>query len=105
MFACSHFSPQKTTSELMAAIQLGIGQSVGRLAPKARRDVLYEDFHIVETIFYPRFVVSLYCIELEVVAYVSQYFCGTILSDSYCSSRQCCHAAFGQLVNFHGLHC
>jgi len=38
----------------MAAIQLGIGQSVGRLAPKARRDVLYEDFHIVETVFYPR---------------------------------------------------
>ena len=40
----------------MAAIQLGIGQSVGRLAPKARRDVLYEDFHIVETMFYPRLV-------------------------------------------------
>jgi hypothetical protein len=38
----------------MAAIQLGIGQSVGRLAPKARRDVLYEDFHIVETVVYPR---------------------------------------------------
>jgi 1-phosphatidylinositol-4-phosphate 5-kinase len=38
----------------MAAIQLGIGQSVGRLAPKARRDVLYSDFHMVETVFYPR---------------------------------------------------
>ena len=38
----------------MDAIQLGIGQSIGRLAPKPKRDVLYEDFHIVETVFYPR---------------------------------------------------
>jgi len=38
----------------MTAIQLGIGQSVGRLAPKQRRDVLYADFHIVETVVYPQ---------------------------------------------------
>ena len=38
----------------MAAIQLGIGQSVGGLAPKPMRDVLYEDFHVVETVFFPK---------------------------------------------------
>lgn len=43
-----------TTSELMATIQLGIQHSIGKLSPKAKRDVLYEDFHIVETIFFPR---------------------------------------------------
>jgi len=44
----------------MSAIQLGIGQSVGRLAPKARRDVLYSDFHIVETVFYPQYCIHLF---------------------------------------------
>lgn len=40
----------------MATIQLGIGHSIGKLSPKPRRDVLYEDFHIVEAIFFPRSV-------------------------------------------------
>ena len=51
MFA---FSLQKSTSELMAAIQLGIGQSVGALASKPERDLLIHDFTIVESMFYPR---------------------------------------------------
>jgi len=41
-------------SELMSAIQLGIGQSVGALSPKPMRDVLYEDFHVVETVVFPQ---------------------------------------------------
>ncbi len=45
---------QKTTSELMAAMQLGIGQSVGGLAHKKDRDLLLQDFAIVESVFYPR---------------------------------------------------
>lgn len=45
---------KRPTSELMAAIQLGIGQSVGSLSPKPMRDVLYEDFHVVETVFFPK---------------------------------------------------
>lgn len=43
-----------TTSELMAAIQLGISHSISKLSPKPKRDVLYGDFHIVESIFFPR---------------------------------------------------
>lgn len=45
---------KRPTSELMAAIQLGMGQSVGSLSPKPMRDVLYEDFHVVETVFFPK---------------------------------------------------
>ncbi|ESN95491.1 hypothetical protein HELRODRAFT_86660 [Helobdella robusta] len=44
----------KPTSELMSAIQLGIGQSIGGLSPKPKRDVLYGDFDVVESIFFPR---------------------------------------------------
>lgn len=45
---------KKPTSELMSAIQLGIGQSIGGLSPKPKRDVLYGDFDVVESIFFPR---------------------------------------------------
>jgi len=38
----------------MAAMQLGIGQSVGALASKLERDLLIHDFAIVESVFYPR---------------------------------------------------
>ena len=38
----------------MAAMQLGIGQSVGALASKAERDLLLQDFVIVDSVFYPR---------------------------------------------------
>lgn len=53
----------------MAAIQLGIGHSIGKLSPKPRRDVLYEDFHIVEAIFFPRwveFIKQLLCLIMSV---------------------------------------
>nr|KAI8752373.1 phosphatidylinositol 4-phosphate 5-kinase type-1 beta-like isoform X3 [Biomphalaria glabrata] len=44
---------KKPTSELMAAIQLGIGQSVGGLSSKPERDVLMQDFGVVEVVFFP----------------------------------------------------
>ncbi|XP_071141008.1 phosphatidylinositol 4-phosphate 5-kinase type-1 beta-like isoform X5 [Mytilus edulis] len=44
---------KKPTSELMAAIQLGIGQSVGGLSSKPERDVLMQDFAVVESVFFP----------------------------------------------------
>ncbi|XP_064596503.1 phosphatidylinositol 4-phosphate 5-kinase type-1 alpha-like isoform X2 [Liolophura sinensis] len=44
---------KKPTSELMAAIQLGIGQSIGGLAAKPERDVLMQDFAVVESVFFP----------------------------------------------------
>ena len=45
---------QKPVSELMSAIQLGINHSVGGLYPKPMRDLLYEDFHVVETHNFPK---------------------------------------------------
>ena len=59
MFTASLFSlpglprHQKPTSELMAAIQLGIGQSVGGLSSKPERDMLMQDFGVVEVVFFP----------------------------------------------------
>ncbi|KAL4216797.1 Phosphatidylinositol 4-phosphate 5-kinase type-1 beta [Mactra antiquata] len=44
---------KKTTSELMAAIQLGIGQSVGGLSSKPERDLLMQDFGVVQSVFFP----------------------------------------------------
>lgn len=44
---------KKPTSELMAAIQLGIGQSVGGLSSKPERDLLMQDFGVVQQIFFP----------------------------------------------------
>ena len=44
---------QKPTSELQEAIQLGIGQSIGGLSHKPERDVLMQDFAVVEVAFYP----------------------------------------------------
>ena len=41
----------------MAAIQLGIGQSVGGLSSKPSRDILYEDFHVVVTVNFPKYVI------------------------------------------------
>ena len=53
---------QKPTSELMAAIQLGIGQSVGGLSSKPERDLLMQDFGVIQQIFFPR-CVSKFCNE------------------------------------------
>nr|XP_022306927.1 phosphatidylinositol 4-phosphate 5-kinase type-1 alpha-like isoform X7 [Crassostrea virginica] len=44
---------KKSTSELMNAIQLGIGQSVGGLSSKPERDLLMQDFAVIESVFYP----------------------------------------------------
>ena len=45
---------QKPTSELMTVLQLGIGQSITSLSAKPKRDLLLQDFSIVETVFFPR---------------------------------------------------
>lgn len=48
---------QTPASTLMAAIQLGIGHSVGSISAKKdqrERDVLLQDFTVVESVFFPR---------------------------------------------------
>ncbi|KAF7227238.1 phosphatidylinositol 4-phosphate 5-kinase type-1 alpha isoform X2 [Nothobranchius furzeri] len=42
-----------TSSALKGAIQLGIAHTVGSLSQKAERDVLMQDFVVVESIFFP----------------------------------------------------
>ncbi|KAJ8036712.1 Phosphatidylinositol 4-phosphate 5-kinase type-1 alpha [Holothuria leucospilota] len=42
------------TTTLMAAIQLGMQHSVGGLSAKPERDVLLQDFAVVESVFFPR---------------------------------------------------
>jgi 1-phosphatidylinositol-4-phosphate 5-kinase len=41
------------TNALMGAIQLGIANSVGSLAGKARRDILVQDFEVIESVAFP----------------------------------------------------
>lgn len=41
------------TNALMGAIQLGIANSVGSLASKPRRDILVQDFEVIETLAFP----------------------------------------------------
>ncbi|KAM3858158.1 phosphatidylinositol 4-phosphate 5-kinase type-1 alpha-like [Diretmus argenteus] len=43
-----------TSSALKGAIQLGITHTVGSLTQKPERDVLMQDFEVVESIFFPR---------------------------------------------------
>ncbi|CDQ68551.1 unnamed protein product [Oncorhynchus mykiss] len=42
-----------TSSALKGAIQLGITHTVGSLSQKPERDVLMQDFEVVESIFFP----------------------------------------------------
>ncbi|XP_047015111.1 phosphatidylinositol-4-phosphate 5-kinase, type I, alpha, a isoform X2 [Ictalurus punctatus] len=42
-----------TSSDLKGAIQLGINYTVGSLSQKPERDVLMQDFEVVESIFFP----------------------------------------------------
>lgn len=49
---------QTTSSALKGAIQLGIGYTVGNLSSKPERDVLMQDFYVVESIFFPRCVIQ-----------------------------------------------
>jgi 1-phosphatidylinositol-4-phosphate 5-kinase len=41
------------SSQLMAAIQLGIGHAVGKITPMPKRDLLYQDFSVVEEVDFP----------------------------------------------------
>ncbi|XP_019712464.1 phosphatidylinositol 4-phosphate 5-kinase type-1 gamma-like isoform X2 [Hippocampus comes] len=52
--ASGETSYKKTSSSaLKGAIQLGIGYTVGNLSSKPERDVLMQDFYVVESIFFP----------------------------------------------------
>lgn len=44
---------QTTSSALKGAIQLGITHTIGSLSQKPERDVLLQDFEVVESIFFP----------------------------------------------------
>lgn len=44
------------TNALMGAIQLGIANSIGSLASKPKRDLLLQDFDVIETVSFPPFV-------------------------------------------------
>lgn len=55
MFFCYLFFFQPTASALKGAIQLGIGYAVGNLSSKPDRDVLMQDFSVVESVFLPRY--------------------------------------------------
>lgn len=50
----SLFSLQTASSAIKGAIQLGIGYTVGNLTSKPDRDVLMQDFYVVESVFLPR---------------------------------------------------
>lgn len=52
---CSLLLFQTTSSALKGAIQLGIGYTVGNLTSKPDRDVLMQDFYVVESVFLPRY--------------------------------------------------
>lgn len=45
---------QTASSAIKGAIQLGIGYTVGNLTSKPDRDVLMQDFYVVESVFLPR---------------------------------------------------
>ncbi|KFO63479.1 Phosphatidylinositol 4-phosphate 5-kinase type-1 alpha, partial [Corvus brachyrhynchos] len=49
-----------TSSALKGAIQLGITHTVGSLSTKPERDVLMQDFYVVESIFFPRFAIPFF---------------------------------------------
>ena len=58
---------QTTSSALKGAIQLGIGYTVGNLSSKPERDVLMQDFYVVESIFFPRCVCVFVCVYVSVL--------------------------------------
>jgi len=49
---------QPTAEALRGAIQLGIGYTVGNLTSKPDRDVLMQDFYVVESVFLPRYSIN-----------------------------------------------
>lgn len=74
---------QTTSSALKGAIQLGIGYTVGNLSSKPERDVLMQDFYVVESIFFPRCVYRSWCLLMS-VTYLFHVF---IFFYSLCSSE------------------
>ena len=44
---------QIPASGLMEALQIGIGHSIGSIAPKAARDILMKDFSELEIVHFP----------------------------------------------------
>lgn len=70
LFTVRHL--QTTSSALKGAIQLGIGYTVGNLSSKPERDVLMQDFYVVESIFFPKCV----CMSVGRILYnISASFC------------------------------
>lgn len=53
------YALQTTSSALKGAIQLSITHTVGSLSQKPERDVLLQDFEVVESIFFPRWFLFL----------------------------------------------
>lgn len=51
---CNSCVFQTPSWALKGAIQLGITHTVGSLSQKPERDVLLQDFEVVESIFFPR---------------------------------------------------
>jgi len=54
----------------MKAIQLGLGHSIGSFTPKPVRDLLYEDFNVVETVSFPRYLSHIVCSFQSVIAWI-----------------------------------
>ncbi|KAM7379170.1 hypothetical protein PAMP_004740 [Pampus punctatissimus] len=75
-----------TSSALKGAIQLGIGYTVGNLSSKPERDVLMQDFYVVESIFFPR---SYKTYEWMCMCTVCAYVCGKYLIQLLPSSSSC----------------
>lgn len=55
----SYSFSQTTASALEAAIHLGIAYTVTAASRMDQREVLVQDFEVVETVFFPRFVLQL----------------------------------------------
>lgn len=64
---------QTTSSALKGAIQLGIGYTVGNLSSKPERDVLMQDFYVVESIFFPRWVLYEWMCMCTACAYICEW--------------------------------
>lgn len=49
----NQYLSQIPASGLMVAMQLGIGQAVGYITPKERRDILMKDFDDIDVVHFP----------------------------------------------------
>lgn len=71
---------QTTSSALKGSIQLGIGYTVGNLSSKPERDVLMQDFYVVESIFFPRYASKSRRVRTSVKYLLLVFFCALHLS-------------------------